>query len=90
MYKKETLYLREDCGHEDPSMSPGSCSGREAGTLTPAPNGAKVFYVARRTRCIAETTESWPKEKYFFFREGDQTWFLSPEEPVFDPLAKGR
>ena len=68
-----TLYSKEDCGRDDPSMSPGSRS-RGAITLTPAPNGAKVFYIARRTRCIAENTvsltESWLKETYYFGREG--------------------
>ena len=48
-----TLYSKEDCGRNDPSMSPASRS-RGAITLTPAPNGGKVFYIARRTRCIAE------------------------------------
>ena len=58
-------------------------------TLTPVPNGAKAFYVARRTRCIAKTMESGAKEKHSSFREGNQTWCLSPKEPAFDPLAKG-
>ena len=40
------LYSKEDCGRDDPSMSPGSRSGRGAMTLTPAPNGAKEFNVA--------------------------------------------
>ena len=37
-----------------------SRSGRGAVTLTPAPIGAKMFYIARRTRYIAENriTES--------------------------------
>ena len=67
------LYSKEDCGHNDPSMSPGSRS-RGAITLTPAPNGAKVFYIACRTRCIAESTvsltESWWTEKSHVCREG--------------------
>ena len=40
------MYSKEDCGRNDPSMSPGSRSGREAMTLTPAPNGAKAFNIA--------------------------------------------
>ena len=39
-------YSKEDCGHNDLSLSPISHSGREAMTLTPAPNRAKVFYIA--------------------------------------------
>ena len=39
-------YSREDCGHNDPSMSPSSRPGRGAMTLTPAPNGAKAFNMA--------------------------------------------
>ena len=65
------LYSKEDCGRNYPSMSPGSRSGRGALTLTPAPNGAKEFYIACRTRCIAKATESWSKETYSFFREGN-------------------
>ena len=41
------MYSKEDCGRNDPSKSPGSCTGRGAVTLIPTPNGAKVFYVAR-------------------------------------------
>ena len=53
-------------------MSPVGPSGRGAATLTPVPNWTKVFFIARRTRCIAEarTTESWPKETYYFFPKG--------------------
>ena len=40
------MYSKEDCGRNDPSMSPGSRSGRRAMTLTPAPNGAKGFNIA--------------------------------------------
>ena len=36
------MYSREDCGHNDPSMSPSSRSGRGAMALTPAPNGVKA------------------------------------------------
>ena len=56
-------YPREDCDHNDPSLSPSSRSGKGAMTLTPAPNGAKTFNIAHRTRCIAKATESWSKEK---------------------------
>ena len=62
--------LKEDCGHNDPLMSPGSRLGRGAIALTPAPNGAKVFYITHRTRCIAKAMEGWPKEKKSFSREG--------------------
>ena len=58
-------------------------------TLFQAPNGAKDFYIACRTRCTAKATESWSKEKYFFSHEGDRTQRLSSEEPAFDPSAKG-
>ena len=40
------MYSKEDCGRNDPSMSPGSRSGRGAMSLTPAPNGAKEFSIA--------------------------------------------
>ena len=59
-------------------------------TLSPAPNGAKELYIAHRTRCIAKATESWQKEKYSFFREGNPTQYLSPGETAFDPSTKGR
>ena len=44
--RKQGTYSKEDCGRDDPSMSPGSRSGRGAITLTSAPNGAKEFNIA--------------------------------------------
>ena len=76
-------YLKEDCGRNDPSMSPGSRSGRGAMTLTPAPNGAKEFYIARRTSKLI-------KGKNPSSARGDRTQCLSSEEPAFNPSAKGR
>ena len=58
------MYSKEDCGRNDPSMSPGSRSGRGAMTLTPAPNGAEAFNIANRT------SESWQR-KMFFLPRGD-------------------
>ena len=82
-----TLYSKEGCDCKDLSMSPGSCFGRGPVTLTPLPNGIKVFCITRRIRCIAETrtTESYSNEKTFLLLRGDQTWCLSPKEPVLDP-----
>ena len=52
-------YSKEDCGHNDPSMSPGSRSGRGAMTLTPAPNGAKESNITHRT----SETDASPKRR---------------------------
>ena len=40
------MYSKEDCGRNDPSMSPGCRSGRGVMTLTPAPKVAKEFNIA--------------------------------------------
>ena len=40
------MYSKEDCSRNDPSISPGSRSGRGAMTLTPSPNRAKAFNIA--------------------------------------------
>ena len=50
------MYSKEDCGRNDPSLSPGSRSGRGAMTLTLAPNGAKAFNIANRT------SERWQRK----------------------------
>ena len=92
-----TLHSKEDCDHDDPSMSPGSsCSGRGAATLVPAPNGAKVIlygpYLGPDTIAAVRTTESWSKEKdiSFFARESNIVPKFKRTGIRVVPLAKGR
>ena len=40
------MYSKEDCGRNDPSMSPGSRSRRGTMTLTPVPNRVKEFNIS--------------------------------------------
>ena len=46
------IYYQEHCTQKKTvaAMSPGSCPGRGAVTLTPDPNGAKVFNITRRAQ----------------------------------------
>ena len=74
-------YLREDCGHNDPSMSPSSRSGRGAMTLTPAPNGAEAILPVRSARADEDKTVSSSAR-------GTRTQCLSSKELAFDPSAK--
>ena len=88
-------YSKEECGRDDPLMSPGSRSSRGAMTPTPAPNGAKEFNIALQDQWagwIAEATESLSElakeKKCSSFREGNRTQCLSSEESAFVPSAK--
>ena len=61
-------------------------------TLTPASSGAKVFYVTRRTRCIAENPDDGElvqRKNIPYFARGSNMVPKS-KRTVFDSLAKGR
>ena len=89
-------YSKEDCGHDhdDPSMSPGSRSGRGAMTLTPAPNGAKKFYIAHSASESDASPKrwraglSWPEETYSFFRKEESNTVPKLQRTGVRPLCQ--
>ena len=91
-----TLHSKEDCDHDDPSMSPGSsCSGRGAATLVPAPNGAKVIlycpYLGPDTsRQPGRQRAGQRKNISFFARESNIVPKFKRTGICFVPVAKGR